>query len=68
MKSLVVLDWLDAIGGPALVEHVHCVYATELGAVTLSSLQSRIWKKLDALVRGVDTAEQNDSGKVITSD
>ena len=50
------------------MEHVHRVYATELGAVTLSSLQSRIWKKLDALVRGVDTAEQNDSGKVITSD
>ena len=68
MKSLVVLDWLDAIGGPALVEHVHRVYATELEAVTLSSLQSRIWKKLDALVREVDTAEQNDSGKVNTSD
>ena len=47
VKSIVVLDWLDAIGGPALVEHVHRVYAKELENVTLSSLQSRIWKNMD---------------------
>lgn len=45
VKSIVVLDWLDAIGGPALVEHVHRVYAKELESVTLSTLQSRIWQK-----------------------
>ena len=45
VKVIVVLDWLDAIGGPALVKHVHRVYAKELESVTLSTLQSRIWKK-----------------------
>ena len=51
VKSMVVLDWLDAVGGPPLVEHVHCVYAKELETSTLASLQSRIWKNMTALMR-----------------
>ena len=34
VKSFVVLDWLDAIMGPVLVEHVHGVYAKELETCT----------------------------------
>ena len=64
VKSLVVLDWLDAIGGPTLVEHVHRVYAKELESATLASLQTRIWKNMDALMREADGEEQGDTGKV----
>ena len=59
VKSLVVVDWLDAIAGPPLVEHVHRVYAKELETVTLSSLQSRIWKNMDSLLREIETAEED---------
>ena len=62
VKSLVVLDWLDAIKGPALVEHVHRVYAKELETCTLASLQSRLWKNMDSLVRECET--DDDPGKV----
>ena len=58
IKSMVVLDWLDAIGGPNLVEHVHRVYAKELESCTLSSLQSRMWKNMDALIRECETLDE----------
>ena len=64
VKSIVVLDWLDAIGGPALIEHVHRVYAKELESATLSSLQSRIWKNIDSLMREIEGDDVNDSQKV----
>ena len=67
VKSIVVLDWLDAIGGPALVEHVHRVYAKELESVTLSTLQSRIWKNMDVLLREAEGSEE-DPGKVFQVD
>ena len=35
INSLVVMDWVDAIGGAPLVEHVHRVYAKDLETVTL---------------------------------
>ena len=62
IKSLVVLDWLDAIGGPALIDHVHRVYAKELETCTLASLQSRMWKNMDSLLRECEGEE--DSRKV----
>ena len=65
VKSLVVLDWLDAVGGPELVEHVHRVYAKELESTTLSSLQTRIWKNMDSLMREIEN-EVHD-GKVYRS-
>ena len=61
VKSLVVLDWLDAIKGPVLVEHVHRVYAKELETCTLASLQTRLWKNMDSLLRECETEEE--SGK-----
>ena len=30
IKSILVLDWLDAIGGAPLVEHIHTIYSKEL--------------------------------------
>ena len=54
VKSLVVLDWLDAIGGPRLVEHVHRAYAKELETCILSSLQPRMWKNMESLMRECD--------------
>ena len=54
INSLVVLDWLEAIGGPPLIEHTYRVYATELETATLSSLQSRIWKNLPALLHEIE--------------
>ena len=60
VKSMVVLDWLDAIGGPPLVEHVHRVYAKELETTTLASLQTRIWKNMAALTREVDKDDLED--------
>ena len=65
IKSLVVLDWLDAIGGPKLVEHVHRVYAKELETCTLSSLQSRMWKNIDSLMR--ESENDGDIEKVFRS-
>ena len=64
VKSMVVLDWLDAIGGPPLVEHVHRVYAKELETNTLASLQSRIWKNMTALMREVEGGEVDDMNQV----
>ena len=71
VKSMVVLDWLDAIGGPPLVEHVHRVYSKELETVTLSSLQTRIWKNMEALIREVENGDYNEHGKafqIVTAD
>ena len=58
VKSLVVLDWLDAIGGPRLVEHVHRAYAKELETCILSSLQPRMWKNMESLMRNVTMTEK----------
>ena len=54
INSLVVMDWIDAIGGSALVEHIHRVYAKDLESSTLGSLQSRISKNLDSLLHEID--------------
>ena len=58
VRSLVVLDWLEAIGGPQLIEHIHRVYATELETETLASLQRKIWKNLSALLHEIEENDQ----------
>ena len=67
VKSLVVLDWLDAIGGPQLVEHIHRVYAKELETVTLTSLKTRIWKNIDSHLREIEGNEEEEPVKVFQS-
>ena len=57
LNSIVVLDWIEAIGGPTLVEHVHRVYAKDLETQTLGSLQSRISKNFESLMNEVEEQE-----------
>ena len=54
LNSIVVMDWIDAIGGSSLVEHVHRVYGKDLESSTLGSLQSRISKNLDSLLHEIE--------------
>ena len=54
LNSLVVMDWIDAIGGSILVEHIHRVYGKDLESSTLGSLQSRISKNLDSLLHEIE--------------
>ena len=64
VKSMVVLDWLDAIGGPPLVEHVHRVYAKELETTTLASIQTRIWKNMTSLMREIENNDVEDQSNI----
>ena len=45
INSLLVMDWVEALGGPPLVEHNFRVYTKDLESCTLGSLQTRISKK-----------------------
>ena len=47
-KSQVVLDWLHAIGGSALVEHVFQVFSKDLEGETLHDLKQHL---LDSIMR-----------------
>merc|ERR1719158_1070531 len=67
INSTVVMDWIDAIGGAPLVEHVHRVYAKDLETVTLGSLQSRISKNLDSLLHEIDEQQQAQINRVFHS-
>ena len=58
INSIVVLDWLEAIGGPQLIEHIHRIYATDLENVTLASLQNKIWKNLPALLHEIEESQE----------
>lgn len=49
-KSQVVLDWLDAIGGPALVEHVFRIFNKELQSETMHDIVQRIIDSLDTII------------------
>ena len=67
LNSIVVMDWIDAIGGAPLVEHVHRVYAKDLETVTLGSLQSRVSKNLDSLIHEIDDQQQAQINRVLHS-
>ena len=58
LGSIVVMDWIEAIGGVPLVEHVFRVYAKDLETNTLGSLQTRISKNLDSLMLEMQEFEQ----------
>ena len=64
INSTVVMDWIDAIGGGPLVEHVHRVYAKDLESVTLGSLQSRISKNLDSLLHEIEEQQLAHANRV----
>merc|ERR1719158_1714802 len=65
INSPVVMDWVDAIGGAPLVEHVHRIYAKDLETVTLGSLQSRIYLRIWTL--SSMKLRSNTSSKPLTS-
>ena len=54
INSLVVMDWIDTIGGSTLVKHIFRVYAKDLETSTLGSLQGRISKNLDSLMHEIE--------------
>ena len=65
MESDVTADWLEAIGGSTLREHVFRVFSKDLESVTLSDLRQRITDNLANLKR---EAQQNtDLGRVEVS-
>ena len=57
VKSLIVLDWLEAIGGSSLIQHVYRAYAKDLETVTLASIQPRLWKNISSLLK--ESSEEN---------
>ena len=58
LNSIVVMDWIEAIGGAPLVEHVYRSYAKDLESNTLGSLQTRISKNMEALLVEMQEFEQ----------
>ena len=48
-KNLVLLDWLHALGGDALVEHVFRVYCKDLECETLHDIRQRIIDSIETL-------------------
>jgi hypothetical protein len=49
-KSDVVLDWLDCIGGAALVDYIFRVFSKDLGTKTLHDIRQRIIDNIDTLL------------------
>lgn len=56
-EATVILDWLHAIGGNALVEHVFRVYTTELETIHLKDLQRKISENLVSLQANANSDE-----------
>ena len=67
INSLVVMDWVDAVGGGPLVEHIHRIYAKDLESATLGSLQSRISKNLDSLLHEIEEQQGAQANRGIYS-
>ena len=55
LESVIVKDWLNAVGGPALFEHICRVFSKDLEYETLSSIQDRISQNLDSLMLDVES-------------
>ena len=56
IESDVVMDWLEAIGGPALQDHVFRLYSKDLEAGTLADLQERISENMETLLAESENA------------
>ena len=54
LESVVVKDWLIAVGGQGLFEHCCRVYAKDLETETLASIQVRIAQNLETLMADVE--------------
>ena len=58
IESDVVLDWISAIGGPPLVEHIFRTFSKELESSSLADLQERIADSLPTLISETEDASQ----------
>ena len=68
LQSTVVKDWLVAMGGAQLFEHVCRVYSKDLETNTLADIQHRICQNLDSLQADLEvTAGAVSAMKVFTS-
>ena len=50
IESRIVLDWINSIGGPALVRHIFKVFSKDLEDTSLADLQERICDSLPILI------------------
>ena len=55
LRSMVVKDWLVAMGGQQLFEHVCRVYSKDLEVSTLADIQHRIAQNLESLQSEIDS-------------
>lgn len=56
LDNIVMLDWLEAVGGTQLIEQVYRFYATNLKKIALVDLQERIATNLPILIIESETA------------
>ena len=59
LESDVVADWLEALGGPSLQDHVVRVYSTDLEACTLADIRQKISDNLESLM--LEAAQQTET-------
>ena len=64
LSSDVVLDWLEALGGPELQEHIYRVFSKDLEVETLYDIQERINENIDSLLSEAQAATEA-SGVVV---
>ena len=64
LESGVVLDWMEAVGGPELVNHVYRVFASELQQNSLADLRKRISDNLETLKAEASQASQAEISKI----
>ena len=62
MESDVVGDWIEAIGGPSLLEHVFRVFSKDLETETLADVRQRIADNLVSLK--VEAQQQEENNRV----
>ena len=62
IESDIVLDWIAAIGGGALVEHVFRSFSKELETTSLADLQERISDNLPTLLSEAEETPQGQAG------
>lgn len=58
LESDIVMDWLEALGGPSLQEHVFRVYSKDLESSSLADLQDRISENIETLLIEAEAAAE----------
>ena len=66
MESDVVLDWLEALGGQKLVEHIFRVYSKDLESESLADMRQTVSENLSNLLAEAD--QQVEFNRTFVSD